>query len=117
MGGEAAMNPSEIEILGTLQADGTLVLDEKPNLPPGRMRVVLYPIISLPTDDPFWQAMQAIWDAQKRAGVVPRTREEIDAQLREMDEESEEEMREIERLHEGCQRERERKIQGQDSLS
>ncbi len=35
------MNLTENVIEGTLQADGTLVLDEKPNLPPGRVTVVL----------------------------------------------------------------------------
>jgi hypothetical protein len=36
------MIATTIEMQGTLQADGTLVLDEKPSLPPGRVRVVLH---------------------------------------------------------------------------
>jgi hypothetical protein len=35
------MNQTQVEVQGTLQPDGTLVLDEKPNLPPGKVRVVL----------------------------------------------------------------------------
>lgn len=35
------MNPPEAIIEGTLQPDGTLVLDSKPDLSPGRVTVVL----------------------------------------------------------------------------
>jgi hypothetical protein len=80
------MNLTETVIEGTLHADGTLVLDEKPNLPPGRVTVVLRqetPIV-LPTDDPFWQRMQAMWDAQKAGGHVPRSDEAIELQQREI---------------------------------
>lgn len=57
------MSQTEIVIEGMLQANGTLVLDEKPNLPPGRVRVVLRQeeATLVPADDPFWQRMQAIW--------------------------------------------------------
>ena len=35
------MSSSETIVGGTLQPDGTLILDSKPNLPPGRVTVVL----------------------------------------------------------------------------
>jgi len=35
------VNATQVEVTGTLQPDGTLVLDQKPNLPPGRVRVVV----------------------------------------------------------------------------
>ena len=35
---------ASIEIEGTLEADGRLILDEKPALPPGRVRVALRPL-------------------------------------------------------------------------
>ncbi len=35
------MSETQVEVTGTLQPDGTLVLDQKPRLPPGRVRVVL----------------------------------------------------------------------------
>jgi hypothetical protein len=35
------MSHTQVEVGGTLQPDGTLVLDEKPNVPPGRVRVVV----------------------------------------------------------------------------
>jgi hypothetical protein len=35
------LSQRQVEVGGTLQPDGTLLLDEKPGLPPGRVRVVL----------------------------------------------------------------------------
>jgi hypothetical protein len=37
------MSPAEIVVEGTLKPDGTLELDEKPSLPPGRVKVTLQP--------------------------------------------------------------------------
>lgn len=42
------MNQTQVEVQGTLQPDGTLVLDEKPNLPPGRVRVVVQTVAEPP---------------------------------------------------------------------
>ena len=80
------MSLTETMIEGTIQPDGTLLLDEKPNLSPGRVTVVLRQetAIGTPKDDPFWQRMQAMWDAQDAAGHVPRSVEEIEAERREM---------------------------------
>ncbi len=57
------MNFTETRLGGTIQPDGTLVLDGKPGLPPGRVQVVVRPELEMkfPEDDPFWQRMQAIW--------------------------------------------------------
>ena len=35
------MNAIQIEVTGMLQPDGSLLLDQKPDLPPGRVRVVI----------------------------------------------------------------------------
>jgi len=100
------MSLTETVIEGTIQPDGTLVLDEKPNLPAGRVTVVLRPQAELvvPNDDPFWQRMQAIWDAQKAGGHVPRSAEEIDAQQREMREAWVKRQEAIEQLQEESRR-------------
>ena len=42
------MNQTQVEVQGSLQPDGTLVLDEKPNLPPGRVRVVVQSVAEPP---------------------------------------------------------------------
>jgi hypothetical protein len=94
------MSQTQFEVEGTLRADGTLLLDEKPNLPPGRVHVTVQPVVQLPAEDPFWQRMQDIWDSQKAAGRRPRTKEQIDAELRTLDDDAEAEMQATERLQE-----------------
>jgi hypothetical protein len=53
------MSLSEVVIEGTLKPDGTLELDEKPSLPPGRVTVVLRQETepATPKED-WWQYMQ-----------------------------------------------------------
>jgi hypothetical protein len=53
------MSPSEIVVQGTLHPDGTLQLDEKPDLAPGRVTVVLRQAVQpAPLQDTWWQYMQ-----------------------------------------------------------
>jgi predicted GNAT superfamily acetyltransferase len=80
------MSLIEIMLERTMQADGTLLLHEKPDLPPGRVTVVLRQetVVAIPKDDPFWLRMQAIWDSQDASKHVPRTIEQIEADQREM---------------------------------
>ena len=47
--------------------------------------------------------MQKVWAAQDARGYVPRTREEVDAEINALRDEAEEEMQAIERLHEETQ--------------
>jgi len=97
------MGLQPIEVEGTLQADGTLVLDERPSMPPGRVRVTLLPVAGpTPPEDDFMTRMEAVWAAQKARGYVPPSREQIDAEIAVMRDEAEEEMREVERLSEAC---------------
>jgi hypothetical protein len=93
---------------GTLRPDGTLQLDEKPNLPAGRVRVTVQPLPSpARAGESLMSRMQAVWAAQKARGHVPRSREEIDADLRALRDEAEEEMQAVERLSDECRRARE----------
>jgi hypothetical protein len=59
----AAMSLIETVIEGTLKPDGTLELDAKPNLPAGRVKVVLRQEtdVARPAETPFWGRMQEIW--------------------------------------------------------
>ncbi len=97
------MGTSVIEVQGTLRADGTLVLDAKPNLPPGRVRATMQ---SVETRADVIDVLQRIHAEQTASGHVPRSREQIDADLAAMRQEDEERMQQIERLHEECQRPR-----------
>jgi hypothetical protein len=93
-----AMSNHLLVIEGTLRPDGTLELDEKINLPAGRVQVIVQPLPQLPPDDPFWQRMQAMWAAQKARGHVPRSVEEIEHESRQMEAEMEREIEAAGRL-------------------
>jgi hypothetical protein len=99
------MTANVIEVLGTLREDGTLVLDEKLPLPPGRVKVIVEPAPDLTQTD-VWQVLERIWAGQRARGHVPRTREQIDAELEKARQEDEERMQALERIHEECSKAR-----------
>ena len=90
------MDLPEVVIEGTLKPDGTLELDQKPNLAPGRVRVTVLPLPAFPEDDPFWQRMRALWAGQTARGLVPRSAEEVEAERRQVREEWDQRMYRIE---------------------
>jgi hypothetical protein len=92
------MSLTEITVGGTLKPDGTLELDEKPNLSPGRVTVVLRHVQELPAGDPFFDMLQGIWAARAQAGLSPRSAEEVEAERRRWRDESAEEVAEAGRL-------------------
>lgn len=94
------MSLNETVIEGTIQPDGTLVLDEKPNLPPGRVQVIMQALPELPAGNPFWDMMQSIWAGQKARGHVPRSADEVEAERQETRADWEERQEAIERLQE-----------------
>jgi len=96
------MSLTETIIEATLQPDGTLVLDEKPKLSPGRVRVVLRQEaeIVLRKDDPFWLRMQAIW-AIPKGGASDGGANTL-AEVRKMRDEWDEQQQAIERLQDEC---------------
>lgn len=95
---------AQIVLQGTLQADGSLELDEKVPMPAGRVLVTVQPLVPPPPHDPFWKTMEQIWAAQKARGHVPRSVDEIEAERQRLREESEEEIQEALRVHEECRR-------------
>lgn len=101
------MIPVRVTVEGTLKPDGTLELDEKPNLPPGRVRVMVQPARELPPSPGWWEVLQQIWKEQAANGHRGRTREEIDADLDALREEWEERLRELDAIHDEARRARE----------
>ncbi len=91
------MDTATVVVHGVVRPDGSLELSEKVSLPPGKVQVTVVPIPDLPQADPFWQRMQAIWDARRAAGLLPRTEQEVEAERRQTREEWDDRMREIER--------------------
>jgi hypothetical protein len=86
------------EVLGTVRPDGALELDEKLNLPPGRVKVRVESVESpiRPTE-----SLVEYGDRTRReleaAGHAFRTREEIDAELEALRNEWDERLDELDR--------------------
>jgi hypothetical protein len=97
----------QITVQGTVKADSSLDLDDRAAMPEGRVLVTVRPIVQPAPDDPFWQRMEQIWAGQRARGHVPRTKEEIDAEIASMRDEMEEEFQATEHLREECRRDRE----------
>jgi hypothetical protein len=94
---------------GTLKPDGTLELDERIKLAPGRVQVTMVPVPEVPKNDPFWQRMQAIWADQRRRGHVAKGVQEVEAERQAMRGEWESRMRRVEGIQaeaEGVRRQR-----------
>lgn len=76
------MNPSETIVEGTLQPDGTLVLDSRPNLPPGRVTVVLrQEEAAPPPQEDWWQFLLAARRRMEEAGCHFMNDEEVQAHI------------------------------------
>jgi hypothetical protein len=98
------MKAETLRVQGTLQPDGTLVLDEKLALPAGRVCVTIQPLQEPEGANPMrlLAVMKQLWAGQQARGHVPRNRDEIDAEINQLRNEAEEEMQTAERLHQEC---------------
>jgi hypothetical protein len=76
------MSLTEIVVEGTLNPDGTLDLDQKPNLSPGRVTVVLRQQheMEAPGED-WWQFMQRARKQMEEAGCRFQDEKEIQAHV------------------------------------
>ncbi len=101
------MRANTVVLQGLVKPDGTLELEGKVPLPAGRVSVTLQPVPYSQETDPFFVMLRGIRAARERAGLRPRTREEIDAQIREIRDEFDEGVEEAGRLQEECRRQRE----------
>lgn len=76
------MNTIETTIEGTLQPDGTLVLDGKPDLLPGRVTVVLRQEAKAPPpEEDWWQFLLAARKRIEEAGCRFMNDEEVQAHI------------------------------------
>ena len=71
---------AQMIVQGTLKSDGTLELDQKPKLSPGRVRVTVETVAEPSRPARFWTMMDQIWSDLKASGHVPRSVEEIEAE-------------------------------------
>jgi hypothetical protein len=74
------MAATEIVVEGTLHPDGTLELDEKLGLPPGRVVVTLRQTPQLPAGD-WWQVMRDTRQSMADAGSRFMDDQEMQAHL------------------------------------
>ena len=82
------MSRTETVIAGTLKPDGTLELDEKPNLSPGRVQVIVQPLAPpAPTGRGLVEVMDEIRANQRARGYRGRTLEEMQAEEQQRQEE------------------------------
>jgi hypothetical protein len=102
------MSPTHVVVEGTLKPDGSLELDDRLNLPPGRVQLIVQPLPELPKDDPFWQMMQRIWAERAAAELTPHSTEEIEGQRQALRDDAEEELETARRLQEESKRLREK---------
>jgi hypothetical protein len=77
------MDIQEIVVAGTIKPDGTLELDQKPNLAPGRVTVVLRQETAAapPVEEGWWPYMQRIRAEREAAGYPFMNEEEMKAHL------------------------------------
>ncbi len=76
------MSLQEIVVAGTLKPDGTLELDRKPDLPPGRVTVVLrQESEAAPPQEDWWQFMQRTRRELEAAGHPFMNEEEVNAHI------------------------------------
>jgi hypothetical protein len=73
------MNASQVLVHGVLNSDGTLKLDETPQLPPGPVEVLIRAQPPADTEgDTWWQYLQRGRVELLAQGYIFRTKEEID---------------------------------------
>jgi hypothetical protein len=76
------MSLQEVVIEGTLKPDGTLELDQKPNLPPGRVTVVLrQKAEATAPQEGWWPYMQRVRAEREAAGYHFMNEAEMEAHL------------------------------------
>jgi len=96
-----------VAIKGMVRADGTLELEGKVPLPPGAVSVTVEPVPYSQETDPFFQMLRGIWAEREKAGLPTRTREEVDAEIREFRDEADERIEELGRIQDEGRRRRE----------
>ena len=105
----------QVILQATLKSDGTLELDEKPNLSPGRVRLTLEPLTPPTRPDRFWAMMEQIWTDLKASGHVPRSVEEIEAEHQAFREEWDQHQDALEQIHRERERPRQQTMQPEES--
>jgi hypothetical protein len=79
------MSLREVVVGGTLKPDGTLELDQKPDLSPGRVEVVLRPVQEpAPAEGDWWSHLQRVRAERGAAGYPFMNEEEVTAYVEDL---------------------------------
>ena len=100
------MNEKPVVVEGIVKSDGTLEIEGKIPMPAGKVRVTLEALLENAEDHPFFQLLREIWDAREKAGLKPRSVEEIEAERKQFRDGIEEEIAEAGRLQDESRRAR-----------
>ncbi len=103
------MAAHEVLVRGAITPDGRLILDEQPDLPAGRVEVVVRPVEEAESvAATLLEVLQPIWDQLDATGFGGgRSLEEAVADVRAMRDEWAEHDRQLEELRERCRAHRE----------
>ena len=74
------MNVASIVVEGTVKPDGTLELDQRVNLPAGRVRLTIQPIPEPTQGQDWWQNLQAARAVLESRGTGFRSKDAIEAE-------------------------------------
>jgi hypothetical protein len=99
------MAADTVVIQGIVKAGGMLELASPVTLPPGPVEVTVRAVAPTRGED-LLTLLARIRTEQEGSGYIPRTREEIDADMRNMRDEWEEHQMAIEKFQEECRRQR-----------
>jgi len=81
--GVIIMNTQSLVLHGRIQADGTLQIEEKVNLPPGPVSVTVRSVTAS-KQTPTLRVLEDIWAQREAQGLASRTAAEIDAEINAM---------------------------------
>jgi hypothetical protein len=101
------MSAASVTVSGIVRPDGTLELADKLPLPAGKVQVTVQSVPELPREDPFFAMLEDIWAARAKAGLTPRSVEEMEAQRRQLRDQTAEEVQQAGQLQDECRRLRE----------
>ncbi|HEY7429014.1 MAG TPA: hypothetical protein VH682_32585 [Gemmataceae bacterium] len=111
----SSRNGASGRYLGARQAPGVARRSRVRDSTAGRVQVMVRPMTSESAGQRgVLEVIAEIRRNQQARGHVPRSREEIDAEINELRQAAEEEMQEVERLHEECQRAKREAGQGKE---
>ena len=111
------MATTEVVVKGAVTADGQLILDEPPGVPPGRVEVTVRVVRDeAPKEHPMFETLRKIWADLDAQGFEGRSGEEIVAEVRAMRDEWRARQEGLEALQDRLQAARERRAaEGQES--